>query len=98
MLTQLYPRLRHLSLYGGFYLMDKPLVNMLQNLIDSLTCVNHFFNLLHVSCIFVRGFRAPRRRFVLIEMRKWLCLTRDQSTFSLYTWEHHGFGQLTIWL
>ncbi|CAF4318863.1 unnamed protein product [Rotaria sp. Silwood2] len=98
MLTLLFPRLRHLSLYGGFYLMDKPLVNMLQNLIDSFTSVNHFFNMLHVSCTFVRVSPSPRKHLVLTEIRKRLSLTRDSSTFSLYTWEHYGVGQLTIWL
>ncbi len=98
MLALLFPRLRHLSLYGGFYLMDKPLVNMLQNLIDSFTSVNRVFNMLHVSCTFVRAFPFPRKRIVLTDMRKRLCLTRDRSTFSLCVWEHHGVGQLTIWL
>ncbi|CAF1337116.1 unnamed protein product [Adineta steineri] len=98
MLSQLFPRLRHLSLYGGFYLMNKQLVDMCQNLIDSLTCANHLFNLLHVSCTSVHRLPAPQKRFVLAEIRKWLCLTRDSSTFSLYSWEHFSAGQLTIWL
>ncbi|CAF4219584.1 unnamed protein product, partial [Adineta steineri] len=98
MLSQLFPRLRHLSLYGGFYLMNKQLVDMCQNLIDSLTCANHLVNLLHVSCTSVHRLPAPQKRFVLAEIRKWLCLTRDSSIFSLYSWEHFGAGQLTIWL
>jgi hypothetical protein len=98
MLALLFPHVRHLSLYGGFYLMDKQLASMLQNLIDSFTSANQFFNTLHVSCTFVRAPPFPRRRILLTEIHKWLCLTRERSTYSLYTWEHYGVGQLTIWL
>ncbi len=98
MLALLFPRLLHLSLCKGFFLMDKPLVNMLQNLIDSLTSVNHLFNTLHVSCTFVRMFPYPGTRLVLTDMRRRLSLTRDSSTFSVYSWEHYGVAQLIIWL
>ncbi|CAF3434871.1 unnamed protein product [Rotaria socialis] len=97
-LALLFPHLRHLSLYGGFYRMDKPLVNMLQNLIDSFTSVNQYFNMLHVSSTLVRAQPFPRSHFASTEIRKKLCLTRDKSTFSLCTWEHNGVCQLTIWL
>ncbi|CAF4589106.1 unnamed protein product [Rotaria socialis] len=97
-LALLFPHLRHLSLYGGFYRMDKPLVNMLQNLIDSFTSVNQYFNMLHASSTLGRAQPFPRSHFVSTEIRKKLCLTRDKSTFSLCIWEHNGVGQLTIWL
>ncbi|CAF3661183.1 unnamed protein product [Rotaria socialis] len=97
-LVLLFPHLRHLSLYGGFYRMDKPLVNMLQNLIDSFTSVNQYFNMLHASSTLGRAQPFPRSHFVSTEIRKKLCLTRDKSTFSLCIWEHNGVGQLTIWL
>ncbi|CAF3318960.1 unnamed protein product [Rotaria socialis] len=97
-LALLFPHLRHLSLYGGFYRMDKPLVNMLQNLIDSFTSINQYFNMLHVSSTLVRAQPFPRNHFASTEIRKKLCLTRDKSTFSLCTWEHNGVCQLTIWL
>ena len=98
MLALLFPRLLHLSLYQGFFLMDKPLANMLLNLIDSLTSVNQSFNTLHVSSTFVRIQPYPGTRIVLTDMRRRLSLTRDSSTFSVYHWEHYGVAQLTIWL
>lgn len=98
MLALLFPRLLHLSLCQGFFFIDKPLVNMLHNLIDSLTSVNPLFNTLHVSCTFVRVHPYPRTRIFLTDMRRRLALTRDNSTFSVYNWEHYGAAQLTIWL
>ena len=98
MLALLFPRLLHLSLCQGFCIMDKLMGNMLQNLIDSLTSVNPLFNTLHVSSTFVRVQPYPNTRIVPTDMRRRLSLTRDSSTFSVYTWEHYGVAQLTIWL
>ena len=98
LLALLFSNVLDLSLYEGFFLIDKPLGNMLLNLIDSLTAVNHLFSTLHVSSTFVRVHPYPRTRIVLTDMRRRLSLTRDSSTFSVYTWEHYGVAQLIIWL